>query len=336
MYDQPAEDIATLFIRLRKGDTSLQEEVPQRFDRWFLTIAMHRLGQKNHRIAYESACKEFSSSVKTITRKKDLVPQAYSIIKNNIQKSSEQFRAGDFSNMMLQQRPPSELLHLVWDKLNANEQALFSLFYVQRNRDRLEAHPQSVEQLALQVLNIRQKIKRLMKDDASITFTNTQSQSNHDLLPLPLFEAGILANQQEKEAFETWLLNVPEVCNDLMEFVPFVQALQDPKVSQAFFKEVDDGKSEVEVPQQTTKSVTSTPIPSETNTPVEKPVEKSIEAPEPEKDVKIKTNEPDFPISEEIENYANQNSSNDTLKTILIAVVMAVILIALLSFLSSN
>ena len=46
MYDQPAEDIATLFIRLRKGDTSLQEEVPQRFDRWFLTISMHRLGQK--------------------------------------------------------------------------------------------------------------------------------------------------------------------------------------------------------------------------------------------------------------------------------------------------
>ena len=111
--------------------------------------------------------------------------------------------------MMLQQRPPSELLHLVWNKLNANEQELFSLFYIQRNRSAIEALPHPIEQLALQVLNIRQKLKRLMKEDASITFTNTQPQNNTDLIPLALFESGNLADQQEREAFETWLLNVP-------------------------------------------------------------------------------------------------------------------------------
>ena len=334
MYDQPAEDIATLFIRLRKGDTSLQEEVPQRFDRWFLTISMHRLGQKNHRIAYESACKEFSSTVKNITRKKDLVPQAYSIIKNNIQKSSEKFTAGDFSNMMLQQRPPSELLHLVWNKLNANEQELFSLFYIQRNRSAIEALPHPIEQLALQVLNIRQKLKRLMKEDASITFTNTQPQNNTDLIPLALFESGNLADQQEREAFETWLLNVPEVCNDLMEFVPFVQALQDSQVSQAFLKESSTPEPKIEAQKE--NSIPAQETVEENKQPIKTVEEKPVENKQPQKESKTKPQEPEFPISEDIENYANQNNSNDTLKTILVAVVMAVILIALLSFLSSN
>ena len=341
MYEQPAEDISTLFIRLRKGDTTLQEEVPQRFDRWFLTIAMHSLGQKNHRQAYETACKEFSTAVKNITRKKDLVPQAYTIIKNNIKKSSAQFVAGDFSNMMLQQRPPSELLKLVWPKLSTEEQHIFSLFYIQRSRQTIEQSQDTIESLAFQALNIRQKMKRLMKEDASITFTNIQPQTKTDLIPLTLFESGMLAGENEKEAFETWLLNVPEVCNDLMEFVPFVQALQEPSVSSFFLPNSAKTATVEAKPEVKTKVQDKTEQPiavdTVTSTP-ERVSEPQPVAPEPKSPLaeKPKLEEPAFPISEEIENYANQNSSGDTIKTIVIAVVMALVLIALLSFLNSN
>jgi hypothetical protein len=324
MYDQPAEDIETLFVRLRKGEPGIREsaskQIAQRFDRWFQTIATHRLGQPSYHSAYESACQDFSASVKNITRKKDLIPQAYGIIQTSIKKSNAAFQAGDHSNTMLQQRPPSDLLNLVWKKLSPDEQHLFSLFYINRDRALLEEGSSSIESLAKQVLEIRQKLKYLMKEHANITFTSTNSEVKSDLIPLPLFESGMLANEQEKQSFEMWLLTVPEVCNDLMEFVPFVHCLQDPSTASMF------------APEQPVKRPVVKPTAKDKVVEVSKVTEQPVLTPdtpnEPTDKAPVATQESFIPT--EIENYANKDNTSDTIKTIVFAVLLAMVILGIL------
>lgn len=328
MYDQPAEDIETLFVRLRKGEPGIREsaskQIAQRFDRWFQTIATHRLGQPSYHSAYESACQDFSASVKNITRKKDLIPQAYGIIQTSIRKSNAIFQAGDHSNTMLQQRPPSDLLNLVWKKLTPAEQHIFALFYINRDRALLEEEGTSIESLAQQVLGVRQKLKYLMKEHANITFTSTQSEVKSDLIPLPLFESGMLANEQEKQSFEMWLLTVPEVCNDLMEFVPFVHCLQDPSTASMF--------ATVQPVRKPTEKPTTKDEPVETTEKKEQPV-LTQETPnnipnKPVDETPVVDPEPFIPT--EIENYANKDNTSDTIKTIVFAVLLAVVILGIL------
>ena len=50
--------------------------------------------------------------------------------------------------------------------------------------------------------------------------------NNLDLAPLPLYESQSLQNSREKQVFEHWLINVPQICDDLIEFAPFAQSMR--------------------------------------------------------------------------------------------------------------
>lgn len=326
MYDSPAEDIETLFVRLRKGDKSAREnaskQIAQRFDRWFQTIATHRLGQDGFHNAYESACQSFSSQVKNITRKKELIPRAYTIIQDSIRESEVNFLPKDRSNTMLHQRSPSDLLDIVWSSLTQNEQQLFGLFYIHRDRNKIEQHNVPIEVLAKQVLLIRQKLKSLMKEKANITFSYTSSDVKLDLIPLTLFEAGVLKNEQEKNAFETWLLTVPEVCNDLMEFVPFVHSLQTKetaaKFKSAIFAPIT--KNVVPVSEELKPEPTVDSQPSlDTKSNASDPTESTPQLNEPI------VNE----IPQDVHDYADQEDEDSTLKTVVISVFFGLVILCL-------
>ena len=82
------------------------------------------------------------------------------------------------------------------------------------------------------ILSARNRLKSLLKEHCGVEFASLAQRIERDLCPLPLYEGKKLSNAQESQYFEKWLLNAPNICQEILEFSPFVHALRNGAIKE--------------------------------------------------------------------------------------------------------
>ena len=78
----------------------------------------------------------------------------------------------------------------------------------------------------LAVLKARYALKRSLRTDEGVPFSEIPEKPNLDWGPLPLYECGRMGEGKEEKAFETWMLSDLTLCKDIAEFAAFALALR--------------------------------------------------------------------------------------------------------------
>ncbi|MBK7760774.1 MAG: hypothetical protein IPI35_31075 [Deltaproteobacteria bacterium] len=76
------------------------------------------------------------------------------------------------------------------------------------------------------VLQARYALKRVLRSQYNVQFTEVPDQPNLDWGPLPLYECGRMDGTNEEKSFETWMLSDLSLCKDIAEFSSFAIALR--------------------------------------------------------------------------------------------------------------
>lgn len=131
-------------------------------------------------------------------------------------------------------------------------------------------HGKNIPSSLYQLLQARTHLKQHLQAQG-IDFLSLNEVVDRDLFPLPLFEANKLKSAQEVQYFEFWLLNAPAICRDISEFAPFAQALRMGLVAPSVIKEKEATPllDELAIPEKSEASPTfDTNVDTETETPV--------------------------------------------------------------------
>jgi len=211
-----------------RGDKIVIDALSSRLDLWYRALSICKLGGAAYNPPYETACTELSNSINSYKRLKSrqFVGVAHKILQTQVDKTPKPEHV-DYTNTMLKNKQPFELLESIWPNLSDNDQKLLLATYSNiESLDNLKKQGHFPEGIAFAVLKARNAIKRLLQQREQITFTFTDELKNRDLAPLPLYEAKTLRSDAEERAFEYWLADAPHICDDLIEFAPFAHSMR--------------------------------------------------------------------------------------------------------------
>lgn len=227
MAENADTNVQQLFKKWRGGDAEAGQQMAQRFSDWYYAIAACRLGDRKGRAPLDRACQSFAQGIVGITRSGDLIEWAYGLVQQEVQNAGGRFNGGDAGNALTGNRTPSRLLREVRKGLDADQQQLLHLVYTgATNTDQINRLAEAQGGLPVALVRARYTLKRLLKTNANVGFQETPLELDFDRCPLPLYEAGGLASDDEEMAFEKWMLNDPNVCRDVAEFAAFTHALR--------------------------------------------------------------------------------------------------------------
>ncbi|MCB9758854.1 MAG: hypothetical protein H6739_03365 [Alphaproteobacteria bacterium] len=227
MSDLAGQNTQQLFRRWRGGDAEAGQAMAQRFSDWYYAIAASRLGDTNGRAPLERACQRFAQNVATVTDASSLSGWAHGIIAEEIATAGGRSNGGDQPNALTRQRRPSELLAQARGQMAGPQIELLAHAYdsaydidqVKREADAAGGYP-------LAVLEARYALKRWLRDQEGVGFTEIPDRPNLDWGPLPLYEGARMSQGKEEEAFEKWMLSDLGLCKDIAEFAAFALALR--------------------------------------------------------------------------------------------------------------
>ncbi|MCP4810481.1 MAG: hypothetical protein GY913_08655 [Proteobacteria bacterium] len=227
MSDLAGQTTQQLFSRWRTGDATAGQAMAQRFSDWYYAISASRLGETNCRPALERACQRFAQGVASVTEAGKLADWAHKIIAEEIQMAGGRVEGGDHPNALTNQRSPTELLQAASKNLDESEVRLLGLAYdSSQSLDAVKAEADKSGGYPLAVLKARYALKRSLRSDGGVPFTEVPEKPNLDWGPLPLYECGRMAQGKEEKAFETWMLSDLTLCKDIAEFAAFALALR--------------------------------------------------------------------------------------------------------------
>ena len=227
MVEQDTNSIADLYRRWRGGDATAGTEMAKRFSDWYYAIAVLRLGEVQGRAPLVRACDAFARDIVTIQSSSKLVEWAHGIIQTEMSSAGPRIPGGDLPNTLTKERQPSVLLQGAWNDLPHDQ--LLLLAHTFSTDYPAEALLQEAEQAGgfpFSILRARYELKKWLKEKAEIPFQVVLEVPDHDLAPLPLYEASRLASTAEEVVFEQWVLTRFDLCRDLAEFSPFVHAMR--------------------------------------------------------------------------------------------------------------
>ena len=82
----------------------------------------------------------------------------------------------------------------------------------------------------------RYRVKQWMRDHKRVPFEVAPEDPIIDRAPLPLYESGHMATDQEEANFEQWMISDLDLCKDIAEFAHFSIALRGGLPSEAEFE----------------------------------------------------------------------------------------------------
>ena len=227
MSDLAGQTTQQLFSRWRTGDATAGQAMAQRFSDWYYAISASRLGDTNCRPALERACKRFAQGVASVTEAGKLADWAHGIIAEEIRMAGGRVTGGDHPNALTNHRSPTELLTSVRKHLTDQQVRLLSLSYdAKANLEVVKKEADAAGGYPLAVLEARYALKRALRANESVPFTEIPEKPNLDWGPLPLYEGGRMTEGNEEKAFETWMLSDLVLCKDIAEFAAFALALR--------------------------------------------------------------------------------------------------------------
>lgn len=219
--------VQQLFKKWRSGDAESGQSMAQRFSDWYYAIAAVNLGDRKGRQPLDRACQAFAQGIVNIQRPGDLVEWAYGLIQQEVGNAGGRSSAGDVGNALTGNRPPSKLLREARRGLDPDQVQLLHLVYSgSTDAAAIDRLAEGQGGMPVAVLRARYTLKRLLRTNANVGFQETPLELNLDRCPLPMYEAGLLANAEEVDAFEKWMLGEASVCRDVAEFAAFTHALR--------------------------------------------------------------------------------------------------------------
>jgi len=225
-----------LFREWRGGDAAAGQLMAQRFADWYYAISTSRLGESRGRAPCETACARFGEGIGNVTDARGLVSWAHDIIKDELTRSGNRILDGNEPNAYTGNKAPKTLLCQAREAL-PQELQILELTYSG------SASPEQIEEVAaplggnpLGVLRARYAAKRWMRDYANVPFDVAPENPILDRAPLPLYESDRMANPEEENGFEQWMISDIDLCKDIAEFAHFAIALRGGLPSQAEFE----------------------------------------------------------------------------------------------------
>ena len=165
--------------------------------------------------------------VASVTEAGKLADWAHGIIAEEIQMAGGRVQGGDHPNALTNHRSPSELLRNNRNKLTPQQVRLLGLAYdMNSNIDSVRKEAEAAGGYPLAVLEARYALKRALRANDNVPFSEIPDKPNLDWGPLPLYEGGRMTESNEENAFETWMLSDLTLCKDIAEFAAFALALR--------------------------------------------------------------------------------------------------------------
>jgi len=227
MADLSSKTPQQLFSAWRDGDAAAGQAMAQRFSDWYYAVTAARLGDLNGRVPLQRACTRFQQGIVGVADAKSLSDWAHKIVADEVGMAGGRIAGGDFPNVLTAGRSPTEILREARGRLPNEQVRLLSHAYdssfgieqVTRECEAMGGYPYAV-------LKARADLKRVLRNDLGVAFTEVPDKPNLDSGPLPLYEAGRMTNPNEESGFEKWLLTNLGLCKDIAEFGVFALALR--------------------------------------------------------------------------------------------------------------
>lgn len=227
MSELAGQTIQQLFKQWRSGDAEAGQAMASRFSDWYYAIAASRLGDPPCRQPLETACRRFAEGVSTVTEARLLPGWSHDIIVEELKTAGERAWGGDFPNNITGKKKPSDLLAKAVDKLTPAQVTLLDRAYDRKvPLDDVKALANEAGGYPIAVLQARYALKRVLRSQYNVQFTEVPDQPNLDWGPLPLYECGRMDGTNEEKSFETWMLSDLSLCKDIAEFSSFAIALR--------------------------------------------------------------------------------------------------------------
>lgn len=227
MADPRSVTAQELYRKWQGGDVAAGQAMAQRFSDWYYAVTASRLGDAHGRMPLQRSCTRFQQGIVSVTNEGDLVRWAHGILDEELKAAGGRISGGDFPNQLTAGRSPTDLLNAAraglppeYVRLLAHAyDSAFPLEEVGRGAEALGGMP-------LAVLKARYALKRWLRDNAQVAFSEVPDEPNLDYAPLPLYEAGRMQSAAEETNFEKWLLSNMGLCKDIAEFGVFALALR--------------------------------------------------------------------------------------------------------------
>jgi hypothetical protein len=215
-----------LFRQWRSGDAEAGQVMAQRFADWYYAIATSRLGDRAGREPCEKACARFGEGVVKQTDARQLVKWAHEVIQEELKGRGERARDGDEPSAYTGNQKPKDLLVKARRALPAEVKLLEVAYGGRADESEVQRIAEPLGGMPLGVLKARYRVKQWMRDNARVPFEVAPNDPVLDRAPLPLYEAGKMANETEEANFEQWMLSDLDLCKDIAEFAQFSIALR--------------------------------------------------------------------------------------------------------------
>lgn len=257
MEDIPVEQLYQDYQNLRTQKSV--EALSHRLETWYKALCISKLGGASYGDTFEKACTDLSSSIgkisHTIQKPRQFISIAHNILEKQIN-SSPPTEIIIYTNSMLKNKQPFELLEAVWPKLSEGEQKILTHAY--GNVESLEGLKKTghfPDGIAFSILKARHSLKKHLQQQEQISFSFLDDLRDRDLAPLPLYESQALKTKAENDAFEQWLADVPNICLDIIEFNPFAETMRSGALAKLAKKATKSQTVTREAPPETTGSI---------------------------------------------------------------------------------
>lgn len=216
-----------LFKAWRSGDAAAGGVMAQRFSDWYYAITATRLGDQHGRAPLQRACLRFQQGIVSVSNPATLADWAHGLLLEELQQAGGRLAGGDFPNALTGGRSPTELLQRAAAELPPAQVRLLAHAYDARYPAEDLAHEaEALGGMPVAVLQARHALKRWLRDQVAVPFTEVPEEPNLDCAPLPVYEASRMASAAEEAGFEKWLLSDMGLCKDIAEFGVFAMALR--------------------------------------------------------------------------------------------------------------
>lgn len=203
-----------MFESWRRGDAAAGQAMAQRFTDWYFAISANHSGEQQGRQGFQAACDRFSKGISAVPDPRRLGPWAQTVAKDLIHAGRPPLDDGDYPGSYTANQAPKALLAAA-----------------------RQAHPETVQLLEMTyrgghvadphaVLKARYALKHWLAKEHQVPFRYLPSQPDPDLIPIPFYEAARMKAPQEVALLELFLLDEPDLIQDVAEFAHFAIALR--------------------------------------------------------------------------------------------------------------
>ncbi len=226
MSELDSRSTKQLFNDWRQGDGEAGQAMAQRFADWYYAITTSRLGETRGREPCDLACQRFGEGIVNVTESRALVGWAHEIVLRELEQAGSRATDGDEANDYTGGRSPKELLCFARRALPAEVELLEATYSGRASKQEVDSLAAPLGGNPMGILKARYRVKQWLRDHQAVQFEVAPEQPVMDRAPLPLYESGHMATDQEEANFEHWMISDLDLCRDIAEFAHFSIALR--------------------------------------------------------------------------------------------------------------